>query len=90
MTVTLVDALVLARSQFHHSMNYRSVVVRWRAVPVTDPQEGDAALRAIEDLAGPHWAGLLPLRKVYGPPVASPDLAAGIDVPEHVTAYRRP
>ena len=36
-TVTLVDGLVLARSQFHHSMNYRSVVVRGRASTVTDP-----------------------------------------------------
>ncbi len=35
-TVTLVDGLVLARSAFHHSMNYRSVVVIGRAAPVTD------------------------------------------------------
>ena len=46
-TVTLVDGLVLARSQFHHSMNYRSVVVRGRATRVTDPAELDVALRAV-------------------------------------------
>lgn len=48
-TVTLVDALVLARSQFHHSMNFRSVVVRGLATLVDDPAERDVALRAIVD-----------------------------------------
>jgi nitroimidazol reductase NimA-like FMN-containing flavoprotein (pyridoxamine 5'-phosphate oxidase superfamily) len=38
-TVTLLDGLVLARSGFHHSMNYRSVVVFGKARLVTDPQE---------------------------------------------------
>jgi nitroimidazol reductase NimA-like FMN-containing flavoprotein (pyridoxamine 5'-phosphate oxidase superfamily) len=46
-TVTLLDGLVLARSQFEHSMNYRSVVVRGRAELVDDPAERDVALRAI-------------------------------------------
>lgn len=46
-TVTLVDGLVLARSAFHHSMNYRSVVVLGRARLVTDPEEKRAALEAI-------------------------------------------
>ena len=45
-TVTLVDGLVLARSAFHHSMNYRSVTVLGRTRPVTDQREKDAALRA--------------------------------------------
>jgi nitroimidazol reductase NimA-like FMN-containing flavoprotein (pyridoxamine 5'-phosphate oxidase superfamily) len=36
-TVTLVDGLVLARSAFHHSMNYRSVVAFGRATKVEDP-----------------------------------------------------
>jgi hypothetical protein len=49
LTVTLVDGLVLARSQFHHSMNYRSVVVRGRASLVDDPAERDLALAAIVD-----------------------------------------
>jgi nitroimidazol reductase NimA-like FMN-containing flavoprotein (pyridoxamine 5'-phosphate oxidase superfamily) len=43
-TVTLVDGLVLARSAFHHSMNYRSVVVLGQARLVTDPEEKAAAL----------------------------------------------
>ena len=38
-TVTLLDGLVLARSAFKHSMNYRSVVVLGRAQAVTDPAE---------------------------------------------------
>jgi nitroimidazol reductase NimA-like FMN-containing flavoprotein (pyridoxamine 5'-phosphate oxidase superfamily) len=46
-TVTLVDGLVLARSAFHHSINYRSVVVLGRARLVDDPGEKEAALRAI-------------------------------------------
>lgn len=37
--VTLVDGLVLARSHFHHSMNYRSVVAFGKATPIEDPAE---------------------------------------------------
>src|ERR671912_2722353 len=44
-TVTLVDGLVLARSAFHHSVNYRSVVVLGQARLVTDPGEKMEALR---------------------------------------------
>jgi len=46
-TVTLVDGLVLARSAFHHSMNYRSVVVLGRATLVEDAAEKRAALEAV-------------------------------------------
>lgn len=46
-TVTLLDGLVLARSAFHHSMNYRSVVVLGVAEEVTDPQAKRRALDAI-------------------------------------------
>lgn len=46
LTVTLVDGLVLARSTFHHSINYRSVVVFGRAVEVTDLEEKRRALLA--------------------------------------------
>jgi len=46
-TVTLVDGLVLARSAFHHSMNYRSVMAIGRTRPVTDPGEKEVALRAL-------------------------------------------
>ncbi|SRR5258706_950178 len=46
-TITLVDALVLARSAFHHSMNYRSVMVFGRATSVDDAEEKNAALHAL-------------------------------------------
>jgi nitroimidazol reductase NimA-like FMN-containing flavoprotein (pyridoxamine 5'-phosphate oxidase superfamily) len=48
-TVTLIDGLVLARSAFHHSMNYRSVVVFGRATLVDDREEKLAALRALSE-----------------------------------------
>jgi nitroimidazol reductase NimA-like FMN-containing flavoprotein (pyridoxamine 5'-phosphate oxidase superfamily) len=55
-TVTLVDGLVLARSAFHHSMNYRSVVVLGTATEVTAPDERLAALRAIVEHVVPgRW-----------------------------------
>jgi nitroimidazol reductase NimA-like FMN-containing flavoprotein (pyridoxamine 5'-phosphate oxidase superfamily) len=134
-TVTLVDGLVLARSAFHHSINYRSVVALGTATVVTDPAEKSAALDALvdavvpgrsagsrapdrrelaattvlvlpleevsvkvrtgppsdddEDLGLPHWAGVLPLRTVAGPPEPAPDLAEGIDVPAHVADWTR-
>lgn len=44
-TVTLLDGLVLARSAFHHSMNYRSVVMLGRARVLADPAEKMIALR---------------------------------------------
>ncbi|MDW8809062.1 pyridoxamine 5'-phosphate oxidase family protein [Streptomyces scabiei] len=49
LTVTHVDGLVLARSAFHHSINYRSVVVHGIAHQVTDPQERRIALDALVD-----------------------------------------
>jgi nitroimidazol reductase NimA-like FMN-containing flavoprotein (pyridoxamine 5'-phosphate oxidase superfamily) len=48
-TVTLLDGLVLARSMFHHSMNYRSVVILGEATEVTDPDEKMTALKAVVD-----------------------------------------
>ena len=48
-TVTLVDGFVLARSAFHHSVNYRSVVVLGRARIVSDPAEKMEALRCFTD-----------------------------------------
>ena len=49
LTVTHVDGIVLARSAFHHSINYRSVVVHGTAHQVTDPAERATALDAIVD-----------------------------------------
>ncbi|MFB7088394.1 pyridoxamine 5'-phosphate oxidase family protein [Streptomyces sp. NPDC056296] len=131
LTVTHVDALVLARSAFHHSLNYRSVVVHGTAYDVTDPEEKRTALDALvdhvvpgrsadsrpankkelaatavirldldevsaklrtggvndepEDLALPHWAGLVPLRKGYDAPVADPGLDAGTGMPDYLS-----
>ena len=48
-TITLLDALVLARSGLHHSMNYRSVVIMGTATEVTDPDEKLAALDRLVD-----------------------------------------
>jgi nitroimidazol reductase NimA-like FMN-containing flavoprotein (pyridoxamine 5'-phosphate oxidase superfamily) len=51
--VTLVDALVLARTAFHHSMNYRSVVLFGRATEVTEPATKLIGLAALVDRVGP-------------------------------------
>ncbi|MFJ9590189.1 pyridoxamine 5'-phosphate oxidase family protein [Streptomyces acidicola] len=129
-TVTHVDGLVLARSAFHHSINYRSVVVHGIAHQVTDPEEKRLALDALvdhvvpgrsrdsrpantkesaatavirldldevsaklrtggvndepEDLALPHWAGVVPVHKGYGTPVPDPDLAPGTELPDYL------
>jgi nitroimidazol reductase NimA-like FMN-containing flavoprotein (pyridoxamine 5'-phosphate oxidase superfamily) len=48
-TVTLLDGLVLARSAFHHSMNYRSVVIFGKAKVVSNEQEKLEALRAFTE-----------------------------------------
>jgi nitroimidazol reductase NimA-like FMN-containing flavoprotein (pyridoxamine 5'-phosphate oxidase superfamily) len=48
-TVTLVDGLVLARSAFHHSVNYRSVMVLGEARSVGDAAKKNEALRTIVD-----------------------------------------
>jgi nitroimidazol reductase NimA-like FMN-containing flavoprotein (pyridoxamine 5'-phosphate oxidase superfamily) len=57
LTVTLVDGIVLARSAFHHSMNYRSVVLYGTARPVTGAERLEAALEAFtEKLVPGRWA----------------------------------
>ena len=56
-TVTLVDGLVLARSVFHHSMNYRSVVIFGTAISVRDKKEKLRALRSFSEHVLPgRWA----------------------------------
>jgi uncharacterized protein len=56
-TVTLLDGLVLARSIFNHSMNYRSVVILGTAVAVDDPKEKLEALRLLSEHILPgRWA----------------------------------
>jgi nitroimidazol reductase NimA-like FMN-containing flavoprotein (pyridoxamine 5'-phosphate oxidase superfamily) len=61
LTVTNLDGIVLARSAFHHSVNYRSVVVLGRAVPVTAPAEKLRALEAFMERVTPgRWAEVRP------------------------------
>jgi nitroimidazol reductase NimA-like FMN-containing flavoprotein (pyridoxamine 5'-phosphate oxidase superfamily) len=61
LTVTLLDGLVLARSAFHHSMNYRSVVVLGNARFVESVDERAAALEAFtERLIPGRWAEVRP------------------------------
>ncbi|WP_328697553.1 pyridoxamine 5'-phosphate oxidase family protein [Streptomyces sp. NBC_00342] len=132
LTVTHVDGLVLARSAFHHSLNYRSVVVHGTAHAVTDPEERRTALDAIveqvvpgrsrdsrpanekelaatavlrldlrevsakvrtggpndepEDLALPHWTGVVPLTHGFAAPVPAVDLDPAIAVPDYLKA----
>ena len=131
-TVTLVDGLVLARSVFHHSVNYRCAMVFGVPEIVDEPDERLAALRTISehvvpgqwgyvrdpsakelaqtmvlrlgldeasvkvsegppgdddaDLTLDVWAGVVPLRTVRLDPVASPNLAPGIPLPDHLAA----
>jgi len=128
--VTHLDGLVLARSHFHHSVNYRSAVLFGRAVAVTDPAEKAAALTRFvdallpgrsgdsrppdaaelaattvlsmeitdasakvraggakdnrEDLALPHWAGVVPLSLVAGTPLPSDDLVGAPVLPDYL------
>lgn len=134
LTVTHVDGLVLARSAFHHSINYRSVMVMGRARRVVDrdeflrslritteqvvpgrwahtraPSRKEEAATAVlalsldvasakvrdagvndepEDMALPHWAGVVPLSTVAGTPLADPALPADTAVPAHVRDWR--
>ena len=55
-TVTLVDGVVMARSAFHHSMNYRSVVIFGKASLLNDPDAKREALQAFtEHIAPGRW-----------------------------------
>ena len=136
MTVTLVDGFVIARSGFHHSLNYRSVMVFGRAVEITDDAERSSALDHLvdtlvpgqaaavrpmtrneikgttvlrlpiteasakvrtggpvdepEDYDLPIWAGVLPVKTIYGPPIPDPDLRQSLPIPDHIAHYGRP
>ena len=61
LTVTVVDGLVLARSAFHHSINYRSVVIFGTATLVAEPNEKLKALHAFTDHIVPNrWQEVRP------------------------------
>ncbi len=60
-SVTLTDGLVLARTAFNHSFNYRSVIVMGRAAPVTDLEEREVALKELtEGLIRGRWDDVRP------------------------------
>ncbi len=60
-SVTLVDGLVLARSAFHHSINYRSVMIFGNAIIVEDPDVKMLALRAFTEQIVPNrWQDVRP------------------------------
>jgi nitroimidazol reductase NimA-like FMN-containing flavoprotein (pyridoxamine 5'-phosphate oxidase superfamily) len=132
LTVTAVDGLVLARSQFESSMHYRSAVVLGRCTVLDGPEKA-AALRTLtehlmpgrgadareasvkelgattvlalpldewsvkvsdgppddaeDDLDRPVWAGVVPVQRGWGEPVAAPDLRFDVPVPSYVAAW---
>ena len=60
-TVTHVDGLVLARSAFHHSVNWRSVMVLGAAAPVAAAEKETALKGLIDRIAPGRWASLRPV-----------------------------
>ena len=130
-TVTHLDGLVMARTPFHNSMNYRSVVVRGRATRIDDEPGKRRALKLVtdhvvahwdlvrppsrtdlrktlvlelplaeasakvrtgdpvdepDDIAGPWWAGVVPIATRFGRPVASADLITEAETPPAMAA----
>jgi len=62
LTVTLLDGLVLARSAFHHSVNYRSAMLFGRASIVADPDEKAEKLKNfVEAIVPDRWDSLRPM-----------------------------
>ncbi len=131
-----VNGIVLARSAFHHSLNYESVVVFGKATLISDASEKMAALAVVSDQILKHrweearlpnakemkatkvleltiseasakvrigppgddkpdyeldiWAGVLPIERHFGQPIADPVLRAGIEVPKSVKEALNP
>ena len=128
-TVTHLDGLVMARTPFHNSMNYRSVVVRGRATRIDNEDGKRRALKLVtdhvvdnwdsvrppsgtdlrktlvlelplaeasakvrsgdpvdepDDMAGPWWAGVVPITTRFETPIASADLTSGAEPPESI------
>ena len=64
LTVTHIDGLVMARSAFHHSLNYRSVMAFGKAHIVDEPKAKEAAMHAFVERVYPgRWDGLRPVNK---------------------------
>ena len=90
----LVDHVCAGRAQQARMPNAKEL--RETMILAIPLEEASAKVRSgpplddEEDTALPIWAGVLPLRTVPGVPEDSPDLPAGVDVPENVSGYRRP
>ncbi len=125
-TVTHIDGLVIARTPFHNSMNYRSVVIRGLATKIEDPDEKLRSLKLItdhvvanwdegrevseidnrktlvlemaleeasakvrsgdpvdeeDDMAGPWWAGVIPVETRFGEAYAAADFTGSNEMP---------
>lgn len=134
-TITHLDGLVMARTPFHNSMNYRSVVVRGLATKISEPADKLRALKIItdhivenwdlgrpaseidekktlvlemplteasakvragdpideeDDMAGPWWAGVIPVETRFGTPHAAADYNGDRQVPEAFTRLANP
>ncbi len=63
-TVTCLDGLVVARTPFHNSMNYRSVVVRGRAQRITNDEHKLTALKLVTDHIAEIWDSSRPPSKI--------------------------
>ena len=130
-TVTCLDGLVMARTPFHNSMNYRSVVVRGQARRIEDQERKLAALKLVtdhvvenwdigrppsqsdlrktlvlevslaeasakvrrgdpidepDDIAGPWWAGVVPVTTRFEPPSAAADFTGDSGPPKSIAA----
>lgn len=80
LTVSHLDGLVMARSGFHHSVNYRSVMLFGRAELVTDPQaKYDALVDFMERLAPGRWDEIrdATTQEVKGTKVARMEITEG-------------
>jgi nitroimidazol reductase NimA-like FMN-containing flavoprotein (pyridoxamine 5'-phosphate oxidase superfamily) len=92
-TVTHMDGLVVARSVFRHSVNYRSAVIFGTATIVSGEDECWQALRLITDHLIPgRWAAarqptakeMAPISVTFGEPLPDPRLRAEIPLPAHI------
>jgi len=98
MTVMHLDALVLARSGLHHSVNYRSATLFGSVKNIEAPKDKEAALfcfmehmmKGRWDAIRPPldiWAGLVPLKQVAEYPIPDKGLPQKMDIPEHILTY---
>lgn len=84
-TVTHIDGLVMARSAFHHSVNYRSAMIFGKAAMVEDPKEKLKTLEAFTERVAPgRWATLRPVT----PQELKATMVVGMPIEEAVAKVR--